>query len=339
MGLVDTRTWETYAAGAAVVVDSTKNITAVTGNPTVETAAAQHGTKGLRCHSGAVGGEAVGFGAGPIGGRQFYGTIVTAGAGTCVIGAVKNGATYSARIRLNPTGTHFDLTNFDGSVVEDTTANTYAVGTPFRIDVVWNYAAGNIEVEARIFTGSNVEGFKPDDTLGPITFASAVVPNRFQIGTVNTAWAVDFDTISEYADDTVWPVPYVSTAALSMRPVLEISNTNWTNVGGATDRTAALADASDSTLMQSAAAGTSSNKQWLGPGVTPDTAALHVKCALTTAWSGTFQAKVYEGTNPGVLKETLTVPVTTTLTDQVVAINPALYSDWTNIYVELVAVP
>lgn len=337
-----TRTFESYADGDPIVVDVTKNIVAVTGTPTANTAAATHGTKGARCHSGVVGGEAVSYGALPVDARSVYGEIQTAGAGTATVAAVKNGSTFIARIRANPTGTQWELTNFDGSSVLDSTTIDYAVGTPFRIDMLWTYSAPNITVEARIFQGGNVEGYVPDETLGPNTFAAASSPNRWAFGTINSAWAIDFDSVREYGDTSAWPVPWTASASLSQRPVMEVGTTvGWTGVSTNTTagRVAALADESDATYVQSAASGTSTLRHWLGAGIVPDSDNLLIRVD-ETAPGGTLHFKLYEGRDSSAALEDITVTVTTTLSNFTVGLAPATVAavdDWTNLYYDLIA--
>lgn len=337
MSLVDTRTFETYASGDPVIVDPAKNIVAVAGVPTAQSAAAIHGANGLRCHTGTAGGENVSFGAtSPTGAWSTYFTLVTAGAGAAVPIAVKNGSTFLGRVRLNPTGTQFELTDGPATTTIDSTTIDYAVGQDVRVDLMYAYAAPNITLEARIFVGANVEGFVPDEVLGPGTVASSAAPNRVQVGTVNTAWAIDFDTIRQYDDNSAWPVPYLSTAALSMRPVANATQTGWT-VTGASSMWAALADESDASYIISATSGTSTGKFWLGPGIVPDSSIIHIKCDITgTITSATV--KIYEG---ATLITTKTVPVTTTMTDLTLSLTGpevALIGDWTNLFGEIIEV-
>lgn len=337
MALQNLRSFETYANGDPIVVDATKNIVAITGSPTVSTAAAVHGNNGARCHSGVVGGEAVTYGAAAVDTRSVYGEIQTAGAGTATVCAVKNGSTFLARVRANPTGTKWDIADQAGTA-QATSTGTYAVGTPFRIDMQWSYSSGNITVTVRLFQAGNTENYAPDETIGPVTFASAATPNRWAFGTVNSAWAIDFDTVREYGDTSTWPVPFAATAALSQRPVLSVGTvTGWT-VTGTSNHATALADETDTTYIQ-AGGGTSTERFWLGAGVVPDSDTLLVRCD-ETAPGGTLTFKLYEGIGSSTPLETIVVPVTTTLANYSISLNPATVAavqDWTNLYFEWVA--
>lgn len=341
MPVINLRTFDTYADGDPIVVDPTKNIVAITGSPTAQNASAIHGARGGKFHAASPA-EAVVFGANAVDTVSYYGTIDTAGGGTASIGAVKNGSTFLARIRANSSGTKWDIADQAGTLQDDTPTTLYTAGQPFRHDVQWAYSAGNITVEVRIFLGSNVEGFIPDGTLGPVTFASAAAPNRFSVGSVNTAWAVSIDTYRQYGDISAWPVPYNVAAALSMRPVLEVSDTGWAMGSGtnnATNRVNAQADASDATFVISAASGTSTERVWLGPGISPDSAQVICRADITGA-GPTLHFKLYEGIASATVLQDFTIPVTTTITDHVVAFSPGTISaihDWNNLYYEYVA--
>lgn len=342
MPVTGLRTYDTYTEGEAIVVDATRNIVAVSGAPTAQSASAIHGVRGAKMHA-VTPAEAVIYGANPTDTRSFYGVIDTEGGGTATFGAIKNGATFLARIRGNSTGDHYDLADQAGTTVYDTTAITYTAGTNYRIDVQWSYSAPQLTVEARIFQGANVEGYIPDEVLGPNTFAVAAAPNRFSVGSVSSSWAVSIDTVREYGDALAWPVPFLSSAALSMRPVREVSNTNWAMGSGtnnATNRVNAQSDASDATFIISAAAGTSTERVALGPGITPDTAQVKVRADITGA-GPTLHFKLYEGEASATVLEDFTIPVSTTLNDHIISFNAltiAAINDWTNLYYEYVAV-
>lgn len=338
MALVDTRTFESYASGDPIVVDPAKKIVAITGTPTAQSASAVHGAIGAKCHSGVVGGEAISFSALQTDTRSLYGRIDTAGAGTATLAAIKNGSTFLGRIRANPTGTKFELTDQSAAFI-DPSSDLYTVAQDFRFDIQWDYAAGTLDVECRIFLGANVEGFDPDDIVSG-SFASAAAPNRFAVGTVNTAWAASFDTIRDYGGSIeAWPVPYLVAADDVQVPVRLESSVGWTNQGGASSKVAALTDGLDTTYIQSASSGTSRDKYWLGPGITPDTANVVARGALTGASTGTQTVEVFEGAD---LIGVLTIPLTTTLTTHTVPFTAPMVAgiaDWTNLYVDPVWVP
>lgn len=205
MSLTETHTFEEGTDGSAVP-SGANDVIAIGGSPKYAAAAAVHGSLGV-LFTGANA-DTINYSAPSSGQRSGYLVIHSdAAASNTIIAGIRATSAYMCRIRANSANGKFEITN-QASGVQATSSSSYTVGQTFRADVRWDYSAGSITVTLRLFLGANSEGDTPDETVGPVTFASASTPNRFTWGSSTAGWNVYGDTDRGYDDIATWPAAF-----------------------------------------------------------------------------------------------------------------------------------
>lgn len=92
------------------------------------------------------------------------------------------------------------------------TQSTYTTspGEAFRADWQTTYDGTNLNMEARFFTGANIQGTTADETL-TASVAAASTPDHVKIGSY-AATTIGIDTLRLWNDTSAWPDPYVAAA-------------------------------------------------------------------------------------------------------------------------------
>lgn len=176
---------------------------------------------------------------------------------------------------------------------------------------------------------SSVNGAAPTLTN---TSTATVTFNSAAAGSVHTLrYTVTDNGGLTGSDDVIVYVP-----ASVVQPISVTSNTgSWTNVGGAADISAALADTSDSTYAQSPATATNATVRLrLAPLITPSTFSLTVRHQLSSAGTNTSTVTVFEGSTS---RKSWTVTPDVTLADTVLSMSSgeiATVTSWNALDIE-----
>lgn len=180
----------------------------------------------------------------------------------------------------------------------------------------------------------------PTSGAPALTGASTATPS-FTAGSAGSLYVLR-DTVTDNggatASDTV-EVRVPTTGNLTTLDGYPPTGTgSWTNVGGAANEGAALADASDATYVEGpAASATEANRRYrLTPSTARSTATITARVGQDVAGTISAVARLYEGTT---LRETFNpLTTSTTPTDRTLSLAPgtvAAITDWGNLYLEV----
>lgn len=210
---------------------------------------------------------------------------------------------------------------------------TVSTGATVTLAFTASDTDGTISSRATTFT-YRTSGSDPTVTGGTTdspTFPAGTAPQRYVVRHT----ATDNLGATGYAETEV-RVPVSGSTAVSPEPADGTGVGSWTNVGGASTEGAALADASDSTYVESAAVtGVEQTRRWrLFPSQTRATGTITIKVSQDVAGAITAKARLYEGST---MRQEWTLTTTTTPTDQVLTLSAptiAAITDWGNLYLE-----
>lgn len=209
MSLVGTYTYENGTDGQNVVVGS-NGVTDTTGPAVYSTAAAVHGNLGISLGTlwAYVAYQSIAL---PMTGSVYMRRGPETPTSRISFITFKDGAdgtTNAFEIGIKKTG-ELILQDGPGNILATTTLAT-APGDTTRCDWQATTDGTNVQLSARFYTGSNLEGTTPDASL-TATIASTATTVITELVTYSTTTLM-FDTLRLWNDVSAWPGPYTPSA-------------------------------------------------------------------------------------------------------------------------------